>query len=252
MTASPTNPQTRAESLLASLAGVISARVRVSIAGDVQEIHVLATPDLHPKQVVRNVESALRAGLGLEFDRRVISVAQVSPGTALPVRKAANGKTLADGAVVEAAVPLEPSPTPPVPVVVEAERIVLLGYEASLDGTRQAVCTVRLGRAGEEFTGSGEGSSTTAGRAEAAARALFSALTAARGDDVLALYGAALIESHGRPYVLVSATALDGRQAIPLAGAATLSRSPEESAILAGLQATNRWSDLPTAMELEP
>src|SRR5512142_3530987 len=65
------------ERLLASLAGVVSVRAIAGADGRLEEIHVLSTPELHPKQVVRNVESALSAGLGLEVDRRIVSVAQV-------------------------------------------------------------------------------------------------------------------------------------------------------------------------------
>jgi hypothetical protein len=256
MTPPPTNPQiqSRAEGLLASLAGVISARVRLSITGDVQEIHVLATPELHPKQVVRNVESALRAGLGLEFDRRVVSVAQLSGGTTPPVQQPHHASPAPEVDVADAAgSPAQPAPEPAAAQpAVRYSRIVFLGYDARLEGAGQTVCTVRLGRDDAEYTGTGEGGTSAAGRAEAAARALFAALTAARGDEALALEGAALVESHGRTYVIVSATALDGRETVPLAGAARLTRSPEESAILAGLQATNRWSDIPSQMEWAP
>ena len=56
----------RAENLLTSLDGVLSARVVVSPVGEILEIHVLAQAGLAPKQVVRNVESALLAQLGVK------------------------------------------------------------------------------------------------------------------------------------------------------------------------------------------
>jgi hypothetical protein len=45
--------------------------------------------------------------------------------------------------------------------------------------------------------------------------------------------------------VLVAAHALTGRSARMLTGIAAIGRSPEEAAILAGLQATNRISCIP-------
>src|SRR3972149_6252141 len=66
----------RAENLLTSLQGVLSARVVVSPIGEGTEVHVLTQPGTHPKQVVRNVESALLAQLGLKGDHRRISVGQ--------------------------------------------------------------------------------------------------------------------------------------------------------------------------------
>ena len=50
----------RAENLIASLTGVLSARVVVTPLGEVSEIHVLTLSDMQPKQVVRDVESADR------------------------------------------------------------------------------------------------------------------------------------------------------------------------------------------------
>src|SRR5512134_3863258 len=80
----PSNIEARAERLLSALAGVVSARTIADEFGRLVEIHVLASPDLHPKQIVRNVESALSAGLGVVVDRRIISVAQLRPNAAPP------------------------------------------------------------------------------------------------------------------------------------------------------------------------
>src|SRR5687767_7318496 len=71
----PPTIEVRAERLLTALAGVVSARAVADDVGRICEIHILANPDLHPKQIVRNVESALSAGLGVVVDRRIVSVA---------------------------------------------------------------------------------------------------------------------------------------------------------------------------------
>ena len=65
----------RAENLLTSLEGILSARVVTTPLGEVSEIHILAQGGQNAKQVVRNVESALLAHLGLKVDHRKISVA---------------------------------------------------------------------------------------------------------------------------------------------------------------------------------
>src|SRR5688572_4042393 len=65
-----------AERLLLSLPGVVSARVVARPGGEVEEIHLLTTMEVKPKQTVRNVESALLASLDLHVDHRKISVAQ--------------------------------------------------------------------------------------------------------------------------------------------------------------------------------
>nr|MDH3571900.1 hypothetical protein [Gemmatimonadota bacterium] len=57
----------RAENLLTSLQGVLSARIEVSPIGEVTAVHVLTGAGSSPKQMVRNVESALLAQLGLKI-----------------------------------------------------------------------------------------------------------------------------------------------------------------------------------------
>src|SRR5262245_31711655 len=74
-------PIQRAEELLATLPGVISARIMAAPNGAVEEIHVLTTTEVTPKQTVRNVESALIAHLGMHVSHKKISVATSDEGT---------------------------------------------------------------------------------------------------------------------------------------------------------------------------
>lgn len=248
----PLNPGV--ERLLSSLTGVYSAHVVAGPEGTLREIHVLATPDLHPKQIVRNVESALSAGLGIQIDRRIVSVAQLRPDAVDTVSGAAvvdvEAPTPTQEAVSEPDIVAErraypsapPTATPAVGTRVdERMRVVYLGYDARIDAEQRATCRVTLRAGAEEFTGEGQGPNTLRGRAEAAARAVFAALAMCRAEDRLGFEGAAIVDSHGRSYALISARALSERRPIPLTGAALLDRSPEEAAILASLQATNRW-----------
>src|SRR5882757_2167021 len=68
----------RLENLITGLTGVLSARVVATPLGEVSEVHVLTKSDMAPKQVVRNIESALMAQLGFKIDHRKISVAQTA------------------------------------------------------------------------------------------------------------------------------------------------------------------------------
>src|ERR1041385_8173328 len=93
----------RAENLLTSLEGILSARVVTTPLGEVSEIHILAQSGLAPKQIVRNIESALLAQLGLRVDHRKISVAQtadVKPIEALE-RDTVRDKVLQRGVLYE-------------------------------------------------------------------------------------------------------------------------------------------------------
>lgn len=57
--------------------GIEAARV-VAGNGTIDEIHVLARRNKHPKQVVRDVQSLAQALYGVNIDRRVVSVVQLA------------------------------------------------------------------------------------------------------------------------------------------------------------------------------
>lgn len=240
----------KAEKLLGSLAGVVSAHVVREPSGDIVEIHILATADLHPKQVVRNVESALSAGLGISIDRRIVSVAQVRNGMESYRNGGAGGAPAGEGSGDASAGPAgtdrEAQSGEP---AVEAPDLpggggVRLEYVrcASRRDAENCTCEVVLRDTAGEYIGTGTGPDTASGRAEASARAVLDAIQLARPELRLQLDGAVISASRGRGFVIVSAHALLHRMSVPLAGAAALTRSPEEAAILAALQATNRWS----------
>jgi hypothetical protein len=256
-------PEHEIEGLLTALNGVLAARVAVGETGRVQEIHVLADATTHPKQMVRNIESALSAGLGITVDRRIISVAQVrsdDPGAFQETRQleaeAEDTRSPTPGVSGHQAAP----PPPPVPGPEAAPatgtgqaaatqtagtgRYIFVGYDARTQPDLEAACRVTIRRDDEVFSGTGTGPSTALGRAQSAARAVFAAIAAARRSQSVGLEGVTLVDSHGRAYVLVAAHALHGRSSVPLTGLAALHRSPEEAAILASLQATNRWNEL--------
>lgn len=224
----PASPiELRAQRLLAALGGIVSARAVADENGRLAEIHVLASPEFHPKQIVRNIESALSAGLGVVVDRRIISVAQLRSDAdtpfAAPRPKAAADKRLAD--------PRQP------------RRVVYVQYDAKASAPMDSLCRVVLMRGEEQLSGTASGVNTSQGRADAAARAVLNALQSGGGMKGLGLEGTALIQAHGKTYVLVSARAVSGRHSRMLTGIATLNRSPEEAAIFAALQATNRLAE---------
>jgi hypothetical protein len=68
-------PLKKAEELLSTLQDVVSARIVADAHGGIDSIHVLVMGTTTPKQVVRNIESALMAQLGMRVDHRKISVA---------------------------------------------------------------------------------------------------------------------------------------------------------------------------------
>ncbi len=69
-------PLRRAEELISTLPGVLSVRIVPGDTGAIGEIHVLTTNEVAPKNMVRNIESALMAQLDLRIDHRKVSIAQ--------------------------------------------------------------------------------------------------------------------------------------------------------------------------------
>ncbi len=203
---------------------------------------------------MRNIESALSAALGLDIDRRIVSVAQAD-AREVSGNGSRNGNTLAPepGAPQHHAPASTPRPapttprraTPPTPPRTQPSepdtRLVFAGLDVTSDATRAVLCRVTLRHPDGDFVGEADGLDTHLGRCEAGARAVFAALDRAPGEHDLVLEGVSLVDVARGAHVLVAAHALEGRQPIPLVGVAELGRSAEEAGVLAALQAANRW-----------
>ena len=65
------------EQLICQLPAVLKCAVSVNDWGSVEEVHVLTSVERAPKQIVRDVESALLAQYNLRVDHKRVSVAQI-------------------------------------------------------------------------------------------------------------------------------------------------------------------------------
>ena len=65
------------EQELRRIPGVTAARLVTDQFDRPVEVHILATPSKHPKQVVRDIQSVAKVSFDLELDHRVISVVQL-------------------------------------------------------------------------------------------------------------------------------------------------------------------------------
>lgn len=130
---------------LCRLPDVSIARMVADPAGRVTEVHVVAQPGKHPKQIVRDVQSIALASFGLELDRRVVSVVQLG------------------GATFERDADLG------------AGRPVIVAITAESSGLRSLV-RVTLSRNDEEAVGFAEGSIATTARHRLVATATVDAL----------------------------------------------------------------------------
>ena len=236
-------PIKRAEELLATLPGVVSARIVAGANGAVDEIHLLTTDDVQPKSTVRNVESALLAHLGMRVSHKKISVATTS--------EHALKRTPPQGTVPVSA-PAQPVVAQPQVTVVQApapvieeipgRKLYFEDVEVRRSRTRGVAIKVTLKKGEETFTGESEGVVADRQRIELAARAALAAITAADGDSrFLGLEGCRMLDAFDREFVFVGVTGRFNRETLLLTGSAEVKESPEQSAVLAVLDATNRW-----------
>jgi hypothetical protein len=132
---------------LCRLPDISAARIVVDDTGQPAEVHVLALPGKHPKQVVRDIQSVALASFGIELDRRIVSVVQF-------------GGEAHEGALGRLA---------------GLPRAVIAGITAETGGLRSLV-RVTLQRGEQETVGFAEGSIAAATRHRLVAAATLDAL----------------------------------------------------------------------------
>ena len=285
MIAGSVMPIRRAEELIATLPGVLSVRIVPNESGVVDEIHVLTTDLVLPKNTVRNIESALMAQLGLRVNHRKISIATTLDAPrvadlppAAPV--AAGLSAMAGGALSQpASVASAAAAPPPTPTATSAAFVAtpLLGghrvgtprapsavaplgdaapsgrrvlvfedVEVRRSRSRGVLCRVTLSRDGLDYVGESEGQESERSRIDLAARSTLLAIVSATkatpaGERSLTLEGSKLIDAFDREFIFVSVAARVGREPVVLTGSCEVRESAETSAVLAVLDATNRW-----------
>lgn len=235
-------PLQAAEDLVATLPGVLSARIVPTPNGAIQEIHVLTTTEFTPKQTVRNIESALMAQLGLKVDHRKVSVAMSegrkpredsaapsSGSTALP------GPGAAPAAATAAATAED----------MTRRRLYFEDVEVRRSRQRGITCRVTLRKGDEMFVGEAEGMETERARVELSARATLQAIALAEASaKALSLDGVKLIDAFDRQFAFVAVSARVGRETSLLTGSCEVREGAETASVLAVLDATNRWVSL--------
>jgi hypothetical protein len=227
-------PIKRAEDLILTLPGVVSAKILAGDNGTIEQIHVLTTPELTPKQVVRNIESALVAHLSMRIDHRKISVATTTEQNQKRSRddsgngggdgggpRSNEGKLMGTG-----------------------RRLYFEDVEVRGSRSKGVSCRVTLRKGDASWTGEAQGIEGDRSRLDLAARATVLAIAAAEGKEgQLAVEGVKVVEAFDRRYVFLAVTVRSGREAKLLAGTCEITESAETASVLAVLNATNRWVD---------
>ncbi|MDK2919146.1 MAG: hypothetical protein PWQ37_1879 [Candidatus Petromonas sp.] len=66
------------EEIINNLPEVISSKIVLDDNNEVEEIHVLSDTSRNPKQISRDIQSALTAKFGIDIDHKKISIAQIN------------------------------------------------------------------------------------------------------------------------------------------------------------------------------
>lgn len=252
----------QAEELIRTLPGVVSVRVVDNGEGSIQEVHILTTSEVPAKQTVRNVESALFAHLGLRIDHRRVSVAASSdaPPAAAPAAASAPAASPSAGATpsAESAPEVSTGSSRKIGRATDTEGMGVYVPVPGLEGPRRRIyfedvevrgsrargvsCRVSLMKDGTSFVGEARGVDGDRARLELAARAACLAIGDADAKDrQFGLEGVRVFEAFDRRFIFVGVTVRYGRNVRLLAGTCEVIDSAETAAVLAVLDATNRW-----------
>jgi hypothetical protein len=127
----------RAEELISTLPGVLSVRIVPGDTGAIGEIHVLTTNEVAPKNMVRNIESALMAQLDLRIDHRKVSIAQSLDPVRASDQPSAVVRTPATPSMMSGAIPGVASPDYVSARAAASQAAALAAEQAALQTTQQ-------------------------------------------------------------------------------------------------------------------
>jgi len=244
-------PIKRAEELILTLPGVISARIIAGDSGAIDQIHVLTTSELTPKQMVRNIESALIAHLAMRIDHRKISVATTSetkPKLLPEQSKPGGGTGGGSGGFQTPVAPPEQEnrvaqgSAPSARTGPFARRLYFEDVEVRGSRSKGLSCRVTLRKGNSSFIGETLGIEGDRSRVELAARATLLAIADADNrEGQLAVQGVKVFDAFDRTFVFVAVSVRSGRESKVLTGSVEMRESAESAGVLAVLDATNRW-----------
>lgn len=198
--------RTHVEHALRELPGVRAARLVAGYDRSVDELHVLATLDKSPKQLVRDLQSLLMARFGIATDHRVISIVQLED---------------------------DESPTGPA-------RVALARVTSAQHGLAVHVA-VALTDGDQEFLGTAEGPASASGRLRTAARATLAAVEPLLKDEMMVeVEGASVERTLGNAIALTLVHIHTKRGTRSIAGSAVVREDEIEATARSVLDALNR------------
>ena len=218
----------RAEQLVSRVQGISSCRIEADETGRILEVHVVATTRKSPKLVSRDVETLLRAELGIHVDYKKIGVVVMS------------GDPIEDPPVIDA--PREADDADVVPFEVEEYPSRFAFRSVNLFLSQDSVAAeVELVRDRIETLGRASSDNPGASPARIVAEATLKAVADIVEDDVrFCLADLVEIPFDDGEAVAVRVNLVRSRDTKSLAGCALLSGNASQTVVFATLDAVNR------------
>lgn len=234
----------RAVGAVEQIRGVVAATVDLGQGTRIERIRIATGSEAAADVVQERAVSMLR-DLGYDIDRDAVVVVPLGGDDtgAVSQQPAAAPSPRPQPAPIEFAlaegdVPVIENQGPP--PAWHGRFLVLDGVDVRRSEAR-VVCTVRLKRLGELFSGEFQELDTPQGRARAAARAALHAAEQAGEGVGLSLEGVVIQEFFGRQYVMVFVDGISRRRHASLCGILHVEQSLETAAVLSVLRAVERW-----------
>lgn len=233
-------PVTEIQGLLGRIRGIESVEVTPGRSGGIEAIEVEIASGVTEKRVLRDVESALMSGLGLELDHRAVTIRRAPNGSGGERRDAVraegppSGGTSGPGKSLSARFMQSSDPS--------ASRIRLESVTCAPDGELECGVTVVLIVDGRRVERSVRDTDSRRGRMRAAAQATADCIAAVPGHGAaIGLEGVeefSVCESDG---ALALLRAKQGRARHEYYGAALMQEDEADAAARAVLDAMNRF-----------
>lgn len=194
------------ETLINKLNGVISSKAVTGDNNEITEMHILSDYSRSPKQIVRDIQSAVAAVYAIHIDHRIISVAQIDNGliTSNDIRlKINNVQVFAEGLKLNVKV--------------------ILSYR------------------GNNYEGTASGMNSSSGRPNTVIHAtLASVHSFLNENNIYSLYGVKKLDINNMEVYIVSVGYLNGHESELLVGSSLIKHDEYHAIIRSTLDAINR------------
>ncbi|MFQ5511776.1 MAG: hypothetical protein ACE5EO_08005 [Candidatus Krumholzibacteriia bacterium] len=230
MTAQRYTPDTiaRAEQLVSRIQGISSCRISTDETGEITEVHVVATSPKPPKLVARDVESCLKAEVGVSVDYKKIGVVVFD-------RDPESGEETAEAASEPRAEPVLEFPVEEFPARFAFHSVNLFISPNSVQAE------VELLREGVETLGTGRSENSGGSHMRVVAQATLNAVSELLDGEIrLCLADVVEILLGDDTAVVVKVNLLQSRESKSLSGCSLYCGDANQTVVYATLAAVNR------------